>query len=264
MPKKIEEKTVKTKTTKRKTTTSSTKKNVEKTVQTVKKKTKDVKPKKASTTKKVASKNNAKKSNSTSTQALLNNGLKSEYYDLPWGYNKTVVKILAQTPKKLFVYWEISEDDRNTYIKDFGENFFETTYPVLIINNIDINYSFEVAINDFANSWYIDVNDANCNYVVELGRKIKESYSQNFNYDYIYVTHSNVLEIPNNKILLPSNIKTVTFRNTQNNVETYKDVNYSLLKSNENNSLVNFYKSIYSIEENESINNIFDYTNPSS
>ena len=35
-----------------------------------------------------------------------------EYYDLPYRYNKTVVKILAQTPTNLFVYWEISDDDR--------------------------------------------------------------------------------------------------------------------------------------------------------
>ena len=35
-----------------------------------------------------------------------------EYYDLPYRYNETIVKILAQTPKKLFVYWDISDKDR--------------------------------------------------------------------------------------------------------------------------------------------------------
>ena len=36
-----------------------------------------------------------------------------EYYDLPYRYNQTVVKVLAQTPNTLFVYWDISDDDRN-------------------------------------------------------------------------------------------------------------------------------------------------------
>jgi len=35
-----------------------------------------------------------------------------EYYDLPYRYNKTLVKILAQTPKRLFVYWDIADEDR--------------------------------------------------------------------------------------------------------------------------------------------------------
>ena len=47
-----------------------------------------------------------------STTTKKRNEFLSEYYDLPYKYNKTVVKILAQTPKTLFVYWEISDKDR--------------------------------------------------------------------------------------------------------------------------------------------------------
>ena len=71
----------------------------------------------------------------------------SEYYDLPFRYNKTVVKVLAQTPKTLFVYWEISDDDIEKFKKQYGDNFFETTKPVLIIHNDTLNYSFEVEDN---------------------------------------------------------------------------------------------------------------------
>ena len=31
-----------------------------------------------------------------------------------------------------------------------------------------MHYAFEVEINDFANSWYLHVNDANCDYKIEL------------------------------------------------------------------------------------------------
>ena len=74
-----------------------------------------------------------------------------EYYDLPYKYNQTVVKVLYQNPTTLFVYWEISDDDIENYKSTYGDNFFETTKPVLLIYNETMNYKFEIDINDFAN-----------------------------------------------------------------------------------------------------------------
>lgn len=132
-----------------------------------------------------------------------------EYYDLPYRYNQTVVKILAQTPNILFVYWDISDNDRNNFISQYGENFFNNTVPVLLIINKTMNYSYEIQINDFANSWYLHVNDANCEYQVELGRRHKE------NPNYYYVTTSNNLDMPNNHILLENISNNVLFKNVK-------------------------------------------------
>ena len=116
-----------------------------------------------------------------------------EYYDLPYRYNQTVVKVLAQTPTNLFIYWDISDKDRKNFEKKYGEHFFENTRPVLIVHNDTIGYSFEVEINDFANSWYLNVADSKCDYRIELGRrpitKTQEIYD-----DYIYVSTSNEIE----------------------------------------------------------------------
>ena len=87
-----------------------------------------------------------------------------EYYDLPYRYNQTVIKVLAQTPTTLFIYWDISDNDRKKYEKEFGENFFQNSKPVLIVHNDTLGYSFEVEINDFANSWYLHVADSKCDY----------------------------------------------------------------------------------------------------
>ena len=67
-----------------------------------------------------------------------------EYYDLPYRYNETVVKILAQTPKILFVYWDISDSDREKYVEKYGEYFFNDTYPVLIVHNKTLNYYWKI------------------------------------------------------------------------------------------------------------------------
>ena len=137
-----------------------------------------------------------------------------EYYDLPYRYNQTVVKILAQTPNILFVYWDISDNDRNNFVSQHGEDFFNNTVPVLLVINKTMNYSYEVQINDFANSWYLHVNDANCEYQVELGRRNKENH-QNYYSNYYYVTTSNNLDMPNDHILLDNIPHNVLFKNVK-------------------------------------------------
>ena len=163
-----------------------------------------------------------------------------EYYDLPYRYNQTVVKILAQTPNILFVYWDISDNDRNNFVSQYGEDFFNNTVPVLLVINKTMNYSYEVQINDFANSWYLHVNDANCEYQVELGRRNKENY-QNYYSNYYYVTTSNNLDMPNDHILLDNIPHNVLFKNVKTQELVEKPiVNIEFLKEFAKNK--EFYK----------------------
>ena len=203
-----------------------------------------------------------------------------EYYDLPYRYNETVVKILYQTPDTLFVYWDISDKDRENYVKQFGENFFNITRPVLIVHNDTMNYSFEIPINDFANSWYLHINDSKCNYRVELGRRpnyynaeVSQEIQENIHTDYIYVSSSNNIESPNDHVLFNTNENnTVKYRNVKNNSEfsiPLFDIIKQLpgMKKSSNipyiseEILQDLYKSIY---QNEDIRFFDRISNPSS
>lgn len=161
-----------------------------------------------------------------STTTKKRNEFLSEYYDLPFSYNKTVVKLLAQTPETLFVYWEISDDDRKMYKEKFGDNFFETSTPILKVHNITMNYYFEVELNDFANCWYLHVNDSKCEYEIELDRK---KYIPNKEPEYVYISKSNELEAPNDHVLLEKLPDFVTFKNVKTNntknVKVPKNIN---------------------------------------
>lgn len=216
--------------------------------------------KKASTTKKITATSNKK---STSSQTKLNKKITNiEYYDLPYRYNQTIIKVLSQTPKTLFIYWEISDEDRKNFENQYGKNFFQDTKPVLIIYNHTLNYKFEVEINDFANSWYLHVADSKCEYQIELGRR---PYIRNekINTDYIYVTTSNQIESSNDRILFDKKQKMVYFRNIKTNIETAKPIKTISFMKNMGKiyDIYDLYKIIY---QKENIEEIYNHSNPSS
>ncbi len=259
-------------TTAKKTTATKKASTTKKTVASKVKK--ETKTKSAATKKATSKKTTTAKKKTTATKKAVKTPAKKktvaknkkvevvEYYDLPYRYNQTIVKLLAQTPTTLFVYWDISDSDRQNFKEKYGENFFESTKPVLIVHNETLNYSFEVEINDFANSWYLHVSDSKCKYKIELGRRPFDKYQFN-NEDYFYISNSNELESPNDRILFDSIGDRVFFRDVKTGIESSKSIyNISLLKNmGKIYNIYDLYKAIY---KNENVENIYDLYNPSS
>ena len=205
---------------------------------------------KSSKTKSTSSKNSSSKTAKNLTTKATPTKKKPivpvEYYDLPYRYNQTIVKILSQTPKSLFVYWDVSDKDMENFRKLYGDNFLHDTKPVLIVHNDTLNYSFEVEINDFANSWYLHINDTKCDYNVELGRRpINKSNDKLTNTNYIYIAKSNEIETPNNRILFNNSQQSVYFRDIKTNITSQKSI--SLIKNmGKVYNIHEFYKENYS------------------
>lgn len=196
----------------------------------------------------VAKKKTTKKVSSTAKKKELETNVIAEYYDLPYRYNETIVKILYQTPNILFVYWDVSDADRKKFTDEFGDDFFNVTKPILKIFNLTKNYNFEIEIDDFANSWYINVNDADCDYKVELARK-PISFEANINSDYIYISSSNDIEFPNDHILLEQLPDKINFKNIKTNTVSTKDIgSLRLIGINKLYSVYDFYKKLYKDE----------------
>lgn len=273
-PKKVASKTEKNKKSAEKKSTPKLAKNKEETTKSTVTKTKNQTQKsseKKATSKKSTVKSSVSSATKTTTKrtisrkAVANKKKKIdivEYYDLPYRYNQTIVKVLAQTPKTLFIYWDISDTDREKYKKQYGENFFETTKPILIVHNDTLGYSFEVEINDFANSWYLHVSDSKCDYRIELGRRpiLK---TEKINTDYIYISTSNKIESPNDHILFNKEQKMVYFRNVKTGKQTQKTTTSLSFIRNMGKiyNIYDFYKAIY---PNENIEELYDLSNPSS
>ena len=260
-----------------KKTTATSKSTSSKSSRSTKTTTKSTKTNTTKTTRKSTSKNETAKS----TVSVV------EYYDLPYRYNQTIVKVLAQTPTNLFVYWDIADSDRENFKKQYGYDFFEKTRPILVVHNKTMNYAFEVEINDFANSWYLHVNDANCDYKIELGRKPVYNYikreigeeeqkdknsefnkypSKPIDKDYFYITISNDIDSPNNHILAEDYKKPISqilVRNVKSNSEYTKNID-NLPISQHLNKLYNIKEIYKKLFEENTIQSFYDVSNPSS
>ncbi len=221
---------------------------------TTNKSTKSTKP--SNTSKKTKNTKNIKNTKNTKSKEVSAKKFDTvEYYDLPYRYNETTVKVLAQTPNTLFVYWDISDFDRENFKREYGENFFEITKPILIIHNNSLGYSFEVEINDFANSWYLHVQDSKCDYKIELGRKPinnKCTYEQSSEIkpleNYYFISDSNTIESPNDHILLNQQQKMVYFRNVKTGIETGKSISF-IKNLGKIYDIYDLYKDIYQNDE---------------
>ncbi len=194
-----------------------------------------------------------------------------EYYDLPFRYNETVVKILAQTPRRLFVYWDVADKDKQTYLNAFGNHFFEDTYPVLLVHNENKNDTSEIAINDFANSWYLDISNPRDKYTIQLGRKFKfhtkpqinpeiEKTNILFSNDYLFIAMSNQLEVPNDHVLFEEFKPFVTYRN----VKTHAEETQKIESFQVPNNLQPVYQKLYQDQLILNENGAWDMKNPSS
>lgn len=188
----------------KKTTNSSTKKaTIKKSTSSTTKKTK---VKKTNTIKKTILETTSKPK-----KALTFN---SEHYDLPATYNKTFITILAQNPKTLFAFWDISDVDKQNLLEKYGSHFFENTRPILGILNKTTNCYFEIEINDYAKNWYIDIDNSDCEFEIQLGRRPIQNLVQD---DFILIATSNCLIAPNDHILLDKLPKTLPFKNVKTN-----------------------------------------------
>lgn len=153
---------------------------------------------------------------------------KSEYYELPNKYNETAIKLLVQSPTRMYAYWDISDETVNS----FSKSKYEHSIPYLKIHNLTMRYSYEIQIDPYANNYYIQVADPDCDYKLELIRKEK-------NTQYM-ITQSNVTHIPRsspcdynediifrNCICLSVTDKFKLYTSKRNNLKKYTELSFS-------------------------------------
>ncbi|MBN1621904.1 MAG: DUF4912 domain-containing protein [Endomicrobiales bacterium] len=116
---------------------------------------------------------------------------------LPKNYNDTKVIILPRDPLWFYAYWEISTETINALRQRLTEVKFSKSCWVLRVYDVtDINFDgtnanryFDIGINYDADNWYVNINEPNRSWCVDLGLFTHEG-------EFVFVARSNVLIMP--------------------------------------------------------------------
>ncbi len=128
---------------------------------------------------------------------------KTEYYELPSKYNKTIVRLLVQSPTRMFVYWEVDEESIK-YFESMKMDY-SSSRPVLKVKNITMNYSYDIPIDPFTTNYYIDVKDPDCEYQVELGRVQNDKFVNLYTSNSATVPRSNPMYVGDSEEVIYKN-----------------------------------------------------------
>lgn len=140
-------------------------------------------------------------------------------YYLPLSYNDNKIALLVRDPYWLYAYWDISNEKRESFIKQFGEDSWNNSKPVLKVTNITEGQHFYIEINDFASSWYLNVNKPNCVFCAEIGRLFPNS-------TFVMLLTSNPVHTPQDS---PSKDETAVFADYRD-VKNVKEVKVKPVK----------------------------------
>lgn len=116
--------------------------------------------------------------------------------ELPRSYGDNRIVLLVRDPHWLYAYWEISEEKRWEISSTFGNDIWKKAKLTLKLHQIEPKYHIEKAIfiNPWANNYYINVDEADCVYLVKLGLTLEE------NNTFISLITSNEIKTPANTI----------------------------------------------------------------
>ncbi|HHU52100.1 MAG TPA: DUF4912 domain-containing protein [Firmicutes bacterium] len=95
-----------------------------------------------------------------------------EVLEIPFSYNQTLVTLMVRDPYWLYSYWDFSGKTVNELSQVFGG--WERVPLCLRVYNLSADGEkrssyFDISLNHQVKNWYINVNQPNCNFQVDLG-----------------------------------------------------------------------------------------------
>jgi len=116
--------------------------------------------------------------------------------DLPYQYDQDRVVLQVRDPRWVHTYWELRGQTLDQLKNRFGDDFRRSkkvlrVYDVtnIIFNGSNANSFFDIQINDFANSWYIDTGGPGRFWCVDLGLMLPDGR-------FITIVRSNIVQTP--------------------------------------------------------------------
>ncbi len=116
--------------------------------------------------------------------------------DISYQYDQDKIVLQVRDPHWLHAYWELRNQTIEGLRQRLGDGFLRArrvlrVYDVtnVIFNGSNANSFFDIQINDFANSWYINTNGPGRVFCVDLGLILADG-------KFITILRSNVVQTP--------------------------------------------------------------------
>ncbi|MGM0608045.1 MAG: DUF4912 domain-containing protein [Candidatus Muiribacteriota bacterium] len=96
--------------------------------------------------------------------------------DLPENYGDTKIVAMVRDPLWIHVYWEVQEKKLKDLKSMLGDSFQECTRALRVHDVTDIDFNgensisyFDIQVEPFSSSWYINTGNPNRDFIVDLG-----------------------------------------------------------------------------------------------
>lgn len=113
-------------------------------------------------------------------------------WKLPSAYGIDRLVLLPKNPHWLFAYWEVTAGLESKFRKQYGANW-DTARLVLRIHDLETGRHREIALDGHADNNYLQVDDADRSYYVEMGRILADG-------SFISMLISNIIRTPRDSI----------------------------------------------------------------
>ena len=116
--------------------------------------------------------------------------------DLPWGYDQEKIVLQVRDARWLHTYWELRHDSLDRFRNELGQDFYKAKRVIRVYDVSHINFNgrnahkfFDVHVDEFANSWYIDTQTPGRSWCVDYGLLLPDGR-------FITIMRSNTVHTP--------------------------------------------------------------------
>ena len=116
--------------------------------------------------------------------------------ELPFTYDQDRLILQVRDPRWIYAYWEIRNQTLDGFKNRLGDDFYHSRRVLRVYDVTNISFNgknahsfFDIQINEYANSWYIDTNGPGKSWCVDLGLMLPDGR-------FITILRSNVVKTP--------------------------------------------------------------------